>query len=945
MAHVPPPPVRVPLAAMTYSAPVMHTIPQSEEPIFHSGNMEANDKVNDLQEKYEMMNQEMKALRGKEKFGKTAYDLCLVPNVQIPHKFKIPDFEKYKGNSCPEEHLKMYARRMSAYARDDQVLIYYFQESLASPASKWYTNLDKTKIQTFRDLCEAFVEQYSYNVDMAPDRCDLQAMTQENKETFKEYAQRWRDTAAQVNPRIEEKEMTKLFLKTLNSFYYERMVGSTPKNFAEMVGMGVQLEEGVRQGRLVKDATSASGTKKFGSHLPRKKEQEVGMVAHGRSQQTYPIYQPVAAITPAAHTIQPTNSHPQSPQYPQFPQYPQQQYPQQQYPQPQYQQQYPQPQYLQQQYPQQNLQQPYQQQLLPGLLKKNLVQTRAPPPVPEKLSSWYRLGQTCDFHQGGRGHNIETCYAFKSTVQRLINDGKITFTDSAPNVQTNPLPNHGAAAVNMVEDCQRTHLILDVQHIQTPLVSLHAKLCKVNLFEHDHDICEVRKSTAAPLVICLPGPIPYVSEKAIPYKYNATMIEGGHEVPIPPLPYVSNVAGDSRILRNGHVVPIVFSKKDSAPMIEEAPAKDPSAVKEVSQSNGANPSSEFDEILKLIKKSEYRVVDQLMQTPSKISIMSLLLNSEAHKEALMKVLEQAFVDYDATVGQFGGIVGNIIACNNLSFSDEELPAEGKNHNLALHISVNCKTDALSNVLVDTGSALNMMAKTTYDQLSYQGMPLRRSGVMVKAFDGSRKNVLGEVLLPITIGPQVFQINFQVMDIQVSYSCLLGRPWIHEAGAVTSTLHQKLKFVRNGKLVTVNGEEALLVSHLSSFLFIGADSVEGTPFQGFSMEEERTNKSEASISSLKDAHKVIQAGGSASWGKLIELPENKRREGLGFFPSADSSKTRTVVEPIKGTFHSSGFIHAIIKDDPEEVPRSFVTQGGSSHNWVAVDVPFIAHLSK
>lgn len=41
--------------------------------------------------------------------------------------------------------------------------------------------------------------------------------------------------------------------------------------------------------------------------------------------------------------------------------------------------------------------------------------------------------------------------------------------------------------------------------------------------------------------------------------------------------------------------------------------------------------------------------------------MSLLLNSEAHKGALMKVLEQAFVDYDVTVGQFEGIVGNITA--------------------------------------------------------------------------------------------------------------------------------------------------------------------------------------------------------------------------------------------------------------------------------------------
>jgi len=40
-----------------------------------------------------MMNREMQALRGKEILKKDVYDLCLVPNVQIPQKFKLPDFE------------------------------------------------------------------------------------------------------------------------------------------------------------------------------------------------------------------------------------------------------------------------------------------------------------------------------------------------------------------------------------------------------------------------------------------------------------------------------------------------------------------------------------------------------------------------------------------------------------------------------------------------------------------------------------------------------------------------------------------------------------------------------------------------------------------------------------------------------------------------------------
>jgi hypothetical protein len=43
----------------------------------------------------------------------------------------------------------------------------------------------------------------------------------------------------------------------------------------------------------------------------------------------------------------------------------------------------------------------------------------------------------------------------------------------------------------------------------------------------------------------------------------------------------------------------------------------------------------------------------------------------------MKVLDQDYVDHDVTLGQLGSIVGNVTACNNLSFSDEDLPAEGK----------------------------------------------------------------------------------------------------------------------------------------------------------------------------------------------------------------------------------------------------------------------------
>ena len=191
-------------------------------------------------------------------------------------------------------------------------------------------------------------------------------------------------------------------------------------------------------------------------------------------------------------------------------------------------------------------------------------------------------------------------------------------------------------------------------------------------------------------------------------------------------------------------------------------------------------------------------------------------------------------------------------------------------------------------------------------------------------------------MPITIGPETFQITFQVMEINASYSCLLGRPWIHDAGAVTSTLHQKLKFMRNGKIVTVHGEEAYLVSQVSSFSCVEAGSAEGTSFQGLTVEGAEPRRASASMASLKDAQEAVQEGQAAGWGKVIQILENKRKEGLGFSPTSGVST---------GTFYSAGFINAIAEDAAESsYVRAFVIPGGTVRNWEAIDVPLVMHAS-
>ncbi|RDX67370.1 hypothetical protein CR513_53762, partial [Mucuna pruriens] len=130
----------------------------------------------------------LRIVEGVDKYGQDAVDLCLVPDVVLPADSKTPGFDKYKGSSCPRTHLAMYCRKMATYVQDDKVLVHCFQDSLSGVVLSWYMNLEMGRIRTWKDLVEAFLKQYRYNEDMAPDRSRLQNMTKRDHEGFKEYA-------------------------------------------------------------------------------------------------------------------------------------------------------------------------------------------------------------------------------------------------------------------------------------------------------------------------------------------------------------------------------------------------------------------------------------------------------------------------------------------------------------------------------------------------------------------------------------------------------------------------------------------------------------------------------------------------------------------------------------------------------------------------------------
>jgi hypothetical protein len=293
----------------------------------------------------------------------------------------------------------------------------------------------------------------------------------------------------------------------------------------------------------------------------------------------------------------------------------------------------------------------------------------------------------------------------------------------------------------------------------------------------------------------------------------------------------------------------------------------------------------------------------------------------------------------------------------LGFSDEELPVEGRNHNKALHISIECMDTVLSRVLVDTGSSLNVMPKSSFAKLNVEGLVMKPSELIVRAFDGTRRTVIGEVNLPMKIGPHIFLITFFVMDIYPAYNCLLGRPWIHSAGAVTSTLHQKLKFLADDKLVVVEGEEDIVVSHLASFRYVeGEGEIREIPFQSFEVinvemvcpTRDESKDAESPMASLKDALTIIKDGHPQGWGRLLELPTNKDRAGLGY-NSQNLKKpapiaTRGSVLPLSENFLSAGYLDdnricAVEEEEEEEDGLIFTkTDGNGATKWTEFEIP-------
>ncbi len=72
---------------------------------------------------------------------------------------------------------------------------------------------------------------------------------------------------------------------------------------------------------------------------------------------------------------------------------------------------------------------------------------------------------------------------------------------------------------------------------------------------------------------------------------------------------------------------------------------------------------------------------------------------------------------------------------------------------------------VAKVLIDNGSALNVLPSATLARLPIGPSLMHLSNMIVRSFDGTKRDVLGDIELPIQIGACTFDVTFQVMNFE------------------------------------------------------------------------------------------------------------------------------------------------------------------------------------
>ena len=135
----------------------------------------------------------------------------------------------------------------------------------------------------------------------------------------------------------------------------------------------------------------------------------------------------------------------------------------------------------------------------------------------------------------------------------------------------------------------------------------------------------------------------------------------------------------------------------------------------------------------------------------------------------------------------------------IGFSEEDKQGTIQPHDDALVVTLRIGGYDMKRVLVDQGSAVEVMYPDLYKGLNLKPEDLSPYDSPLVSFEGKIITPKGMIRLPVQTDSDVVEMNFIVVDAYSPYTAIVARPWLHALGAVPSTLHQKVKYPSGGQI--------------------------------------------------------------------------------------------------------------------------------------------------
>nr|XP_023929680.1 uncharacterized protein LOC112040987 [Quercus suber] len=112
------------------------------------------------------------------------------------------------------------------------------------------------------------------------------------------------------------------------------------------------------------------------------------------------------------------------------------------------------------------------------------------------------------------------------------------------------------------------------------------------------------------------------------------------------------------------------------------------------------------------------------------------------------------------------------------------------------------------VMVDQGSGTEIMYPDLYKGLNLRSEDLMSYTSPLISFDGKIDILRGQIKLPIQTDSETVEVDFIVVNAYSPYTAIMGRPWLHALRPVSSTLHQKVKFLSGDRIEEIVGIQSM-----------------------------------------------------------------------------------------------------------------------------------------